>query len=271
MNTKLLLFIGILFSFQVFAQNTNSYARYENEQSYLLADNVNIRSSPSTSANVIANLPIATKIIITEVSPVKLKLNGYQTNWLKIKFQQNGKMLEGYVWGGLVATEVKSAPQDEKLLFLYGIERYNKEEYDLILQIRVAKGNKQLAKCTAEAVGSLSTSNSLTVTENRGVEGVNNIIRIGMSDDMCAGAFGDIIAFWHNNALTYINTLVDGSDAPCFSEEEYIYPDDEGGEAGKIIWTNQSGCYDDDDYETPNLDVDEKVEYRWNGSKLVEI
>ena len=42
------------------------------EEYYLLADNVNIRSS--TSSKIIARLPIATKIIFKETLPTMLKV-----------------------------------------------------------------------------------------------------------------------------------------------------------------------------------------------------
>ena len=246
----------------------SSYQRFHKDSTYyLLADKVNIRSTPGTSGEKICQLPIGTSIKVEEITDKKLTIDGIAGHWLKVSYKQkdntNGT---GYVWGSLVASGSAKSKTDKGLHFLYGIDELNfSGEYaqivEVIIQLRAVKENKQLSKVTFKAVGSLSTYNNLVSLGNKQVPQVKEVLQLNFSDDMCAGAFGDAVIFWDGAKLHHAKTLTDGADAPYYYDEELIYPADEKGQKGKIIMTIESGGDEESEsYETRTL--------IWTGTKL---
>ena len=87
---------------------------------------------------------------------------------------------------------------------------------------------------------------------------------------MCAGINGDAVIFWANQKLHYISMLTPVDDAPYFYIDQFVFPDDEGGEKGKIFGEQIEGKYaEDEDKEIINRY--RKVEYQWLNSKLKKI
>ena len=62
---------------------------------------VNIRSQPSTSAEIIGKLGLHDEIEVLENSKKLQEIDGVEQYWYKIKF----KNIIGYIWGGYIAVE----------------------------------------------------------------------------------------------------------------------------------------------------------------------
>jgi hypothetical protein len=158
------------------------------------------------------------------------------------------------------------------VMFLYGVHSLNKDmgpDGVVSIQARLAIGNKEIKKIVVEGIGGLRTGALTTVTGNRGVKGVKNIIDLRFSDDYCGGAFGDIIYFWTGTDLFHVKTLYDGADAPVYSSEELIFPADEGGKPGVIIFKYEDGEWDE--VQEKDIVNESRTEYYfWNGSQLVK-
>lgn len=242
-------------------------------QYYTLADGANIRISADKKSKVIAKLPIGTKIKILSKETNTLKINGLACYWYKIAFQYKKKSLEGYIWGGLIATQAKAAPDNKKLVFLYGIDsakKLNKQgDYYLQLQVRVSKNNRQLGKAVFKGVGALLTHNNMEVTNNRGLNKIKSIVSINFSEDMSGGAFGDAYLFWDGKRLHHVITLNHGYDAPMMYEEKLIFPSEQGGKKNRLIFTAKGGEYNDKN----QLEVrtNKRIVYKWNGKSLVKV
>lgn len=256
-------------------QSDSYYSQFQIGQTYyLLADGVNIRSSASLSSDVIANLPIGKKVTISKIDPSTLTRNGYTTNWYQVSFDFKNKNLTGYVWGALISTKTVADQQDKTLLFHYGIESVEKfkeqnYEYEKIkIQVRVSQHNKQLSKLVFDGIGSIKTTNSIKVLDNKGLKNVQSIVYLNFSDEYCGGAFGDVVLFWTGKKLMYAKTLKHGFDAPMFYEENLIFPKDKGGQPNRIIWTARGGEHGDDGKD--KIETNKRMIYRWNGNRLVK-
>lgn len=252
--TLILFFISV-FTFQLYSEQTKVY---------LLADKVNVRNAPSTDAKIVATLPISSKLTLLETTNKELTLKKYTAPWLKVKYEYKGKSKIGYIWKGLTTEKLAEA---NGITFLFGIESI-KDKNTITYQIRATKNKKELDKIKFKGIGSLTTQRNLEVTGNKGLANVESILKATFSDEMCAGAFGDVIIFWNGKNLMYAITLTHGSDAPMFYQESLVYPNEKGGKPNTIIWKAKGGEHNEDG--TESINESKQVEYRWNGNKLIK-
>lgn len=257
-----------------YADGTTTYHEFEEgQESYLLADNVNVRSSTSTTSTVVANLPIGTKVKIIEKSRAKLRLNGFKTNWYKISFKSSNNVSTGYVWGGLIAEGTIVSAKDTDILFMYGVAslKANAEgkfpEKLLKIQLRACKENKELSRISIDSDGSLNIYHWLGNRGNRGLNKVEDIIEFGESEQACAGMNAYHIVFWDGKDLLPVTTLYPGGDAPYYASDDLIFPSDPKGVKGKIIRDQQEGWYDDET-EKDIVERHKQVAYIWTGEVL---
>ncbi len=238
--------------------------------SYLLADNVNVRATPSSKGAVVTNLPIGTALKITEVSDKKLRLNGFETNWYKISFKAKDDVTTGYVWGGLIAEGAIKSANSSRLLFLYGVASLKEEGNSDrgLIQVRACKNKRELSRVDLKTAGDyLHISHSLANYGNRGLTGIEDIIEFEEIEEMCGGVNACSIIFWDGKDLVYVKTKRPFGDAPFYASDNLIFPDDKGGAKGKIIHEEQEGWYDEDK-EADVLTSHKKVEYAWTGKAL---
>jgi len=269
----LFVFASQILSAQTHVDGNRGYHQFEEDDiCYLLADNVNIRSAASTKADVVANIPIGTQVTILEKSSKRLRLKGFKTNWYKVKFKDKGKKQTGYVWGGLIAEGLVIAANDENIRFMYGIESYKEEQleyytkYEVKIQMRACKNNKELSKVVLEGDGGLDIYHWIENFGNKGLKDVEDIIEFGVSQQMCAGINAYSYVFWNGKKLIYATQLRPGGDAPYFASDDLIFPTDKGGVKGKIIRDEKVGESLDDG--TENIESHSRVEYEWTGEKL---
>lgn len=271
--------LNLLFSFLVAshllnAQNPSKPYQYEapigNVQ--LLADAVNLRAAANTESELVATLPIASKLEVLEQSKNKLTLKGITAPWYKVKFKHEGQNKEAYVWSGFIAQKVEY-DQKQGIYFLLGpatatIDK-KASEYggyqEMKFQIRAAKSGKQLSRVLIPQGISEMTYFQLKLMDNKGFTPIKNILEFHFNEDMCAGANGQHTLFWNGKQLVYIDVLYSGSDAPAFREEYYIYPNDKGGKKGFVIKRSISG----EDLETAEvIHRDESTPHVWYENSL---
>jgi hypothetical protein len=272
-----LLFILLLaaISSNSFAQN-EAYNPYEQlkigQQHYLIADQVNIRAAATTSSAKVGQLSISTTIILEEKSPETLTLNGLTAPWYRISFQQNGQSKNGYIWGGFIALGYLQDPDYPNTLFLYGFSRKMKDMVNgyprsqLYMQVRACAENREISKVEFEALGVLATGLDATITDNKGVKGIQNILQFSFNDGYCGGAFGMQVVFWDGLKLHHIRKLNNGFDMPYFKHEFFIYPDDNLGVKDMIILQMEEGRYDDNG--NPQYDQKFRKEFSWLNGQL---
>ncbi len=254
-------------------EGNQSYHQFEKDAvCYLIADKVNVRSEPSTKGAVLVNIPIGTELTILEQSSEKMRIKGFKTNWYKVQFQQNGNTQTGYIWGGLIAEGWVTSATDKKVRIMYGIASYKAEEkeyytnYDISLQVRACKNNKELSKIEIKGDGGLSIYHWIENFGNKGLSSIDDIIEIGVSQQMCAGINAYNVIFWDGKDLKFAEQLRPGGDAPMFASDELIFPNDKGGVKGKIIRDQQVGELTDEGKEI--IESHSRIAYEWTGNKL---
>lgn len=269
---KLILLFSLFIPFLIVAEGSYQSFRTDNEY-YLLADNVNIRSTASTSSNIVATLPIATKITFKEKLSSTLKVGKLTANWSKISFThpKTKQVKQGYVWGGFIAEECLESKSNPALCFLYGLSEIKiigKDQKEIHLQIRVIQNQKEIYKTTFKAVGSEYISRYVECFGNKGVPKIHNILNFSFSQEMCGGLNGDIVFFWDGEKLFLVKQFNNGSDAPFYLYSMFLYPTDDGGKQGRIILKTEDGGEDEEGKEYENI---EKEEYYWTGIELRKV
>src|SRR5688572_7302430 len=118
---KLFLFLFLITSQFLIAQERTYHQFEDNATCYLIADNVNVRESASSKGKIVTNIPIGTEVKILKKADETLKLNGFETNWYKVEFKAQDKIQSGYVWGGLIADDWVTCKSDESIRFMSAI------------------------------------------------------------------------------------------------------------------------------------------------------
>lgn len=125
---------------------TCDYGKFKAGQTVrLYGDNVNIRDAPGEAGKVIVTLPVGTPLVIVGGTVVLFELNGFRDKWYQVTFRQQGRLREGYVWGGLLAravVDVKGPGGD--FLLLMGIN--GKGSLDKTAEVRLVRAGKIVAK-----------------------------------------------------------------------------------------------------------------------------
>jgi hypothetical protein len=242
-------------------------------QTYLLADRVNIRKSPSSKSTVAVNLPIGTAVKILAETEDKLRINGYAAPWYKVSFDAVDGVSMGYVWGGLLALGSFSSSQDKKVLFLYGlaaVKTKKGEEYPTAtVQIRACKNNKELSQIQVSSLGS-RTYNRLSNYGNRGLKDIVDVLEYSESQEFCGGQNPTTVIFWDGKELHKVTNLYYMGDPPVFAYNRLIYPDDKGGKADRIIVETVDGWYDEEKQQDV-IETHKKVACVWAEQTLKQM
>lgn len=256
------------------AQQENRYTEFEPKTNhYTLANNVNVRVSPDPKSKTFAKLLIGMHVRILEAGSL-YTMNGVEAPWYKVSIPTFEQSATGYVWGGLIASQTFASPSDSGLHFHYGISSIRKEEhYDVLtVQVRAEKGRKELGKLEFDAIGGVNTYVTGSFRENHGLKGVLDVLELDYSDGFCGGQFGQVYVAWTGTALVHLKTITDGVDAPYVYDESLVFPGEEGGVQGKVVFTavsNEEAVEQEKEDLNEMKEVELKV-YVWDGQKLVE-
>ncbi len=264
----------IVVPFLTLAQSTGYHQFQQGNTYYLLGDNINVRSEASTSSEIIATLPIMKEITFERWNTSTLTIGGYTTKWAKISFKHptKKKKMTGYIWGGFIAEKVVKSIADPTISFVYGVSKLKQNQYNhhvVMLQVRVIKDGKEIYKTTFEAIGPEHHINhNASSLGSPGLTGILDVLEFDFSQDMCGGAFGQIVLFWDGIKLHYVKLLRDGADAPMYWEESLIYPSNKGGKKDRIIFKSEEGGENDKGQTYSDVHMSE---YYWTGTKLEKI
>jgi hypothetical protein len=123
-----------------------------------------------------------------------------------------------------------------------------------------------LSKLEFESVSNEIKTFEVKVLGNKEVLNVNEIIDFDYND---AGLlFGHVYVFWDRVVLHHARTLESYLECPYFDDHLFIFPNDEGGKAGLIIYLEQRGeCLDDG---KTKFEVNKKTELIWRGCDFIE-
>ncbi len=230
----------------------------------LIGDKVRVRSAPDNKSKVLAELAIGHEVTPLEQTAKTMAVDGIEAPWYKVRYVYNDTRAEGYVWGNLIARAYAQNKKGE--LFLFGAGRRQKDisvgtEYTS--QVRVARDGKELARLEVKEGVSFEAKYEASLTDGRGLIGVNNIFAVKFVQEYCAGKNNTMFFFWDGNKIMHAHSSVDGADAPYYAIEKQIFPKDKGGRKDYVILEQEFGDHDD-----PKSVRKEKILLKWNGKKL---
>ena len=269
---KVFLMIRHLFSFCILALSFFSFAQesepriYGNNEgyevlptSYLFGDKVKLRSLPNPDSEVLDLLKIGTQLDILEKTKETMKFNGIESNWYKVK--ANDKV--GYVLQGLISLEKLSHGKSD---YFFALRR---DENNAYLKIR----NKTSDSTYSEIESRLGNEVfALEITGNRGFEGLDHIIRVNYIAEACMVEGGGQYYFSDGKKLTKAMEYSAIADGGVFwFYEELIFPNDEMGMPGKLIYKRNLGNFIEEDNDEDSWWTEEQVvtrEFSWRNNSF---
>lgn len=276
---KIVFFIIIIIQTSLHAQEdytfNSLYRSLEEGQSFYVLKPSRVHAAPFATAAVLGTLSTGAAIQVEERMDEMVKINGFRTNWYRIVFDHNGRLEEGYLWGGSIAVGAFVAKDNSNTLFLYGIDHigivnrgnYTEESIHLILY---ALDNYQVKDSIVfEAMGTLYTQTQGKALGNKGIKTIKEVIEVAFSDGYCGGVAATVTIFWDGNSLFYISLLSNGFSNETFSNRFYIYPDEQVLPTQTIILRNEAGTFDVDRRPVYTRQVDKQ--YIWTKNKLTVI
>ena len=101
MKTKIILFVFIVINTMSLSAQAikDPYVFKAGEEYNLFGDNINIREEPNTTSEIVAVLPITSKVKVLEKTDLTYNINGVDWSFYKIKSDS----IVGYVTGGFLA------------------------------------------------------------------------------------------------------------------------------------------------------------------------
>jgi Bacterial SH3 domain len=242
----------------------------------------NVRATPNANAAVVAKLPIATKVTITQVTTDTLTLNGFPAPWCKVSFNQQGKNQSGYLWGGTLAFaafEDKEEYSERKdIMYLVSMSKMVKDKYGVTLQMRTAKNNVELAKTEFMTTGDVGHYLTMEMKGSQGLRNVQDIVEVTPYFPACGYPSATNVLFVQDKKITRLLETTSTSDVGVFyASENAIYPYDKGGINNHIVVISDQGETEEKQKPDGTFDMVSKnqkygiIVYKWDGQKLNKV
>ena len=222
---------------------------------YLFGDHVQLRASPDPKSKVLKTLSIGTQLVILGKHEHSWRYKGVDSHYYKVGY----KGMEGYVLGGLMALERKTV---QKLTHLFGRAKSGDEEY---LLIRSLQENGSFTEKSTRLAQSQFYLSSLGT---KGVPDIEGILLVDYVAEGCGSEGGGIYLFQQQGKLHQVARLSQVSDAGIYYVwEEFIFPEDNHGIAGKIRYKKETGELFDEASKWKKTSVVTK-ELTWSNGNL---
>ncbi|MEM7485760.1 MAG: SH3 domain-containing protein [Bacteroidota bacterium] len=222
---------------------------------YLFGNDVKLRTAPDTKSKVLELLKIGEWVEIIEKTTASWPYKGFDSPFYKVKYDD----MTGYIIGGLLSLEKKTLNNTNYFF------AYSREDDTLFLNIRNIKDGDYV-----ENKVQLANPNIMVKTmEDQGLESLNGILYIDYISEACGMEGGSVYFFAHDKGLSKVAELSAIFEAGIFGySEKFIFPDDEGGIPGKIVYKKESHeIYEEDSNWSKSSS--EVRELSWVDGKLV--
>jgi hypothetical protein len=253
------------------------YGKFVPESPVLLfGDKVNVREEPSIKAKVVATLTIGDPMEIIGTAETQYTVNDYTTNWYEVAFEEEGEVMQGYVWGGLisiVSLPLKTFDEDNFDVFVFSITGFD-EEKGFTGEARIVKDGRIISKVSFEIMGhaelegsGYSHSISGIALDDAGFSQLDNIFVLSFMYEACGVANGDVLLFWNGSKLVYGVEGVSVSEADLFSQTfNFYFPSEIEGSPNFLIHVQTFDEYYDEVAPEHTVKL-----YKWTGKKLDQV
>lgn len=208
---------------------SENYEFENGEIAFIFGDDVKLRDQSNTESNVLTLLKIGDKIEVLEKSDNKMLFEGLDSPWYKVKFQDK----IGYVLGGLISADKVSYKN-----FTYLVS-FKREGDITFLKTRILDSKKGYI----ENISQLNSHTfSISAHGNKGLDDVLGIFEVDYMAEACGIDGGGIYLFFNGkDLLKAIDFSQVGDAGEYWYFEEYIFPSDENGISGKILYKREVG------------------------------
>lgn len=254
-------FLFAVFLLKVNAQENIKYIELNgefkpNETVCVFGDNVKLCSKPNTQSETLKMLRILDKVTILEKTDKTLLFNGINWKWYKVK---KGNSV-GYVIGGLLSQDTKSIKNST---YLVSFKKKKKNTYILIRLVH--NGNNYLEH---ENIFGTESTFTIRVFNDRGVANIKDMVYIDYIAESCGVNGGGYFLFNEGEKLTKAIDLSSVGDGGIYwNIEEVVFPNDEKGKEGKILYKSETGEVLDDTTNRTKITI-ETCEFTWQGKEL---
>ncbi len=222
---------------------------------YLFGDQVQLREAPTIESKVLKTLRIGTQLVVLGKHENSWRYKGIDAPFYKVGY----KGMEGYVLGGLMAIERKVI---NDLTHLFGQSKTDDQDYLLIRTL--TKDGTFTEKSTRLG----NTQFYLSHLGTKGVPDLEGILLVDYVAEGCGSEGGGIYLFQQQGALHQVARLSQVSDAGIYYFwEEFIFPEDDHGMAGKILFKKEQGEYLDEESSWTKI-TKETRELTWANGNL---
>ncbi|WP_157983108.1 SH3 domain-containing protein [Psychroflexus aestuariivivens] len=243
-----------------FAQETKylyeNFEFKEGEVAYMFGNDVKLRDQPNTESNVLTLLKIDEQIEIIEKSESKMEFDGIESPWYKVK--TNDKV--GFVLGNLISLDKAT---NGNLTYLVSLK---KDGLKLFVKTRVLENGLDFK----ENISQLMTGEfSIKATGNKGLENIKSIFQIDYLAESCGVNGGGIYLFYDGNDIQKAIDYTQVADADLYwFFEDYIFPNEEDGIKGKIVYKSEVGETKDYETEWTESKTTRRI-LEWNGNEII--
>jgi len=196
---------------------------------YLFGDQVQLREAPTTESKVLKTLPIGMPMIVQERHENSWRYKGVDHHFYKVDY----KGIQGYVLGGLFALEKKTI---NSVVHLFGRAKISDNDYLLIRTLQ--EDGSFSEKSTRLGNGQFY----LTYLGTKGLPDIEGALFVDYLAEASGAEGGGIYLFQQEGQLHHVARLSQMSDGGAYYFwEEFIFPEDEHGIAGKIRYKKEIG------------------------------
>jgi hypothetical protein len=184
--------------------------------------------------------------------------------------------MKGYVWGGLISmVNLSFKSEGKKYQVLTGITEYSKNTA-FAGEIRIAHKNKIISSAKYRPLYTSFDASTMyrysvkgTVSGNRGIKKVKNIIVLHFEYPACGYENGDILFLFDGKTVHYGINAPYVADAGVFHmTTKLIFPSDSSGVKNRLIVEEIGESFDDEKSKYVETQRERKY-YQWTGKKFV--
>jgi hypothetical protein len=215
----------------------------------LLYDKVKVYEKANTSSKVIDKLPMGKSVVVKSNTIDRIIINGLELPWIEVSYEHEGKEKVGFLWSGFLSLPVENYATDKSLTFLFGISKIvsvkQKKNTELVLcmNCKVLSQGKLLAKKEFKSIyNGLNYYRNLNVYDNKGLNGIKNILNFDFRNVYYSGEYGSQVFFWDGKKIHAVKDIKNLADPPCYNIEEMVYPNDYEGAKDFILIKSENGC-----------------------------
>jgi hypothetical protein len=276
-----LLFSNFIFSQEIPSENYFWEFNYLNEnglEAVIGAKNCYIRQEASSNSELLDSLQIGNKIKVIKNTNETLNIKGLNLSWVEIEYSKNNQIKTGFLWKGFIA--VGNATK-ENTTFLTTIDsKYSKkvqrDDYEYegdFYRISVKAINSENQIISEKSFSKeLSESHFFqnSAISSWGLKDLNSIYRISFSGEACGIPTLYYYFGWNEKEFLLLPEKYDMGDAGVFyHSEEFVFPNEKGGQTNTIIKTIKEAENTDENTNTYDFLVTKTTEYySWDGKSF---